>query len=126
MDVISEFFDQNESHLMQKLEGAGFSVNQARDFLPEAAESILRSTQNTGIAQAITGLLDDPAQLMDSINANEIVEKLKMRPERVASGFGVIIPVLSRALSQKRNGIVGSIGRGSVGDFMSSARKLFS
>ena len=126
MDVIRDFFNQNHSDLLRKLEGAGFTANQARDFLPEAVESILRSTQNTGIAVAITGLLEEPSELMSSINTEAIGQKLKMRPKQVESGLAVIVPVLSQALSQKNKNIVESIGRGTIGDIMGSAKKLFS
>lgn len=126
MDVIRDFFNRHDSDLIRKLVSAGFSANQARDFLPEAVESILRSNQNTGIAVAITGLLEEPSQLMSSINTVAIGQKLKMRPEQVESGLAVIVPELSQALSQKNKNIVESIGRGTIGGFMGSAKKLFS
>jgi len=110
MDFIKECFKEQDGAFLEQLKGAGFSTDQARQFLPEAASGILDSAQDTGI-EAITKQLvaDGPSQLLSSVNADAIAEKLGMNSDLVAKGLAAIAPVLAQAFSQKSDGLVGAV-----------------
>lgn len=110
MNFIKECFEENSGAFTEKLEGVGFSIEQAQNFLPETATSILASGQNIDIAQAIRDLLSEtPGQLLNSIDVDSISEKLDIHSNQVRSGLGAIAPVLSKVILQKDKGIVDAI-----------------
>ena len=109
MDFIKECFDEHGVAFMASLEAAGLSVEQARKFLPEAASSILDSTQKIGVFQTITCLLSDHhSQLLRMIDVNAIAEKSGMNFDQVASGFHAIALVLLQTYSKKNEKFVGA------------------
>lgn len=130
MNIIKECFDEHGGAFTESLENAGFSFEQARQFLPEAASSILDLTQDASAVQIITGLSSDgPSTLHNAINVDAIAEKLDMSPNHVTSGLEAIMPILSQAITDKGDGklgLVSSLAGGSVDDLISSAKKLFS
>ena len=129
MDFIKECFNEHSSAFTEALTGTGFSADQAKQFLPEAASGIVDATQGAGIQEMITGLISGgPSQLLSSINTDEIAAKLGMNSEQVSSGFEAITPILSQALSNTDNGIAGavsSLAENSASDLIRSAKKMF-
>lgn len=129
MDFITECFEQHSGAFTEKLAGAGFSIDQAKQFLPEAASGIFNATQDAGAEQMITGLITGgPSKLISSINITEMASKLGMNSEQISSGLEAIAPLLSQVLSETNNGVVGAVSSltgGSTADLISSAKKLF-
>ena len=109
MDFIKKIFDENDSILSEKLQTAGFSVDQAGVFLREAASCILNSIQNTGAALARTEILDDPSLLASSMNLVTKVQKFGINSAQVTSGLDAITPLLSKIFSKKNEVIAGSV-----------------
>lgn len=130
IDYIEECFNENRSLFTAKLQEVGFTEEQANKFFPEAAEGILDSTHNSGIAQKIGELLsDDPSTLLASIDVESIAQTLGMSSGRVKTGLEAIAPVLSKILLEKGDGIAGDaalLGKGAKAKFLKSAKKFFS
>lgn len=124
---IRECFEENAGAFTRGLQAAGFSVEQADKFLPEAASGILESTNESGITQLIAGFASGgPAKLLSEINVDAIADKLGTDADQVSSGLVAIMPVLSSVMSDKSEGIleaVSYLAGGSPEDLINSAKQ---
>ena len=109
MDFIQECLQERGEALMGELEIAGFSQDQATNFLPTAASVILKSTQNPGATQSIRDLLENPAELIGSIDVDEISKSLGIERTQVTTGFEAITPVFCEFYTLSNGGIVYSV-----------------
>jgi len=110
MDIIENCFKEHGGALIEQLTVAGFSVDQATQFLPEAASGIANATQDTGVEQITSRLLSgDPSELFDSVNVAAIAAKLGIDSDLVTKGLAAIAPVLAKTLSQKSDGLIGAV-----------------
>lgn len=110
MDVIKECFRENAGTFTEKLKAAGFSVDQARQFLPEIESSILDSVENSGVAKMITCLVsEEPSRMFSTSDINLMAIKLGMNSDQVMSGLEAIMPVMTRAFSKNNYETVGAV-----------------
>ena len=110
MDFLKECFEEHDGVLTEQLKGAGFSADQASQFLPEAASGILDSARDMDVAELSSQLVSDgPSQLLSAVNVDSIAEKLGMNPDLVTKGLAAIAPVLSQAFAQKGEGLMGAV-----------------
>ena len=110
MDFIKDCFEEHGDALTEQLEGAGFSADQARQFLPEAASGIVNSAQGLDVAEIAQQLVSEgPSSFLSAINADAIAEKLGMNSDLVTKGLAAIAPVLSQAFAQKGEGLMGAV-----------------
>lgn len=106
MHLINQCFDEHGSILSKILQDAGFSIDQADNFLPEAALGIVESILRTSVFQTFSPLLSDyPSKSKITIDINTIAKKLDMSSGQVTSGLHAIAPILLRIYSQKREEI---------------------
>jgi hypothetical protein len=118
MDFIKDSFKEHEGALIEQLKVAGFSVDQAKQFLPEAATGILDSTQDAGVEQITKRLLSgDPSELSGSVDIAAIAAKLGIDSDQVTKGLAAIAPILARVLSQKGGGLLGAVSSFAPGLF---------
>lgn len=110
MDLIKECFQEQDGAFTEQLKAAGFSTDQARQFLPGAASALLDSTQDKGVEEMTRQLSSDgPDQLLGAVNVNAIAGKLGMSPDLVGKGLSAIAPLLAQAFLQKGDGLVGAV-----------------
>jgi len=130
MNFITTCFTEYDSALSELLKGAGFTADQTRKFLPNAASGIVDSFQCKDIEEIISAFgSKEPTQLIGSINVIAIAKKVDMNPDQVTSGFEAIAPVISQAFMHNSDGMVGaaiSIAWQSKRDYISSVKRLFS
>ena len=100
---------------------AGFSSDQAREFLTTAASSILETFHHREIEEIIAAMGSaEPTRLLNTVNVNVLADKLGINAYLVRQGFETVSPVMARAFSTNSRGIVGaaaSIAWGSDADF---------
>ena len=105
---------------MDQLELAGLTTEQARQFLPSVASSILKAFQHKEIEEIIATMgIDEPTKLLGAVNVSSIAQKTGMNTYQVTSGFEVIMPIMARAFLNHEGGIVkaaASIAWGLPGD----------
>ena len=122
MNFIQKFFGVNSAVLSERLEIEGFTPEQARIFLPEAASGILNAFKYKEIEQIIAVLeTEEPEKLLNAVNINAIAQNMGMNSDQVRSGFEVITPVMAMAFKKHSGGIVGaaaSVAWGATGDFL--------
>ena len=127
MNFIQKFFGVNGIALSERLQDSGFTAEQAREFLPEAASGILNAYQHKEIELIISALeMDKPTKLLNTVNVNTIANNIGMSSDQVTAGFEVLAPVMSKAFIKYSGGIVGaaaSIAWGSTGDFLNLTKK---
>lgn len=128
MDMIKACFEEYQSEFTQKLQGVGFTTNQAREFLPETASGISGLTENSYIAEKIGDLLSgDSAALLGALNVGAMSEKVGIRPEQVMSGLKAITPLLNQVLvgkSDEMSGASATLSWGSKRLFRASKRLI--
>jgi hypothetical protein len=120
MNFIQDFFANNRDDLMDQLELAGLTTEQASQFLPVVASSILKAFQHKEIEEIIATMgIDEPTKLLGVVKVSSIAQKAGMNPYQVTSGFEVIMPVMARAFLNHEGGIIkaaASIAWGLPGD----------
>lgn len=129
MDFIKKFIEEHSKELTDNLTSSGFSVEQAKQFLPEAASGIMSVSQNHGVDKLVTafssGQQDD---LLSMVNIDNIASRVGIDVSQVISGFESIIPVITDYFSQKSGGLGGalsSLAAGSADDLLGSVKKLW-
>jgi hypothetical protein len=104
MNLIRQCFDQQNKALMQRLVGVDFSLDQARQFLPEAALGLCLSSQKTSEFQTIASLFTKSHyQLLRNIDVDAIAKNTGIDAVRVTIGLHAIAPLLLQAYAQKSN-----------------------
>ena len=128
MNFIEKFFGVNSSVLSERLEQSGFSTEQARSFLPEAASAILKAFKHKEIEQIIAALETEvPEKLLNAVNINEIAKHTGINSDQVTSGFEAIAPLMAKAFRKYSGGIVGaaaSVAWGNTGDFLNLKQSI--
>lgn len=128
MDFIKECFEKYGGTFAEKLQEVGFSTDQASQFLPETASAIMQRVQDTGIEKTMAVLLsEEPTQLLNFNNIEDIAKKLGMNSVQVTTGLEAITPVMSKVLSQKNKDLVGtaaSLDWGSTAEITSSVKNF--
>ncbi len=93
MSFIKECFEEHGRVLIDKLQDAGFSVNQVIDFLPEAASDIERTMCSSGSSESIDNSIPDNSEFFMNLHNVDLVEhKYGVSLEQVKKGFEIINP----------------------------------
>ena len=128
MDFIKKYIEQNSGVLTDSLTNSGFSQEQAKQFLPEAATGIIDVADKFGVEQLVSGFTSGQQdKLLSMINVDGIASKLGIDSAQVSSGFESIVPVITSYLSQNNGGLSGalsSLASGSSGGLFGSIKKI--
>ena len=96
-----------EGAFTESLKATGFSDDQASQFVTATVSCILHTIKNTDLKILVEILLsDDPSQLLNSIDADDIASNLAMAPDQVSSGLAAISPVMKLVFIKNSNQIV--------------------
>jgi hypothetical protein len=107
MNYISRYFVAYEGAFTQSLIAAGFSSDQARQFVAITVSCISHTIKDTDLKKIVEILLsDDPSQLLNEIDDHDIASSLGMEPGQVSSGLAAISPVMKLVLIKNSNQIV--------------------
>lgn len=124
MNFVEEFFENQRGVLSEALQGVGFTDQQTGQFLDEAASGILHSFHHKEIAAIIEIMnIDDPSQLVRSININSIAENMSLDIGLVASGIEVIAPIMAEAFTKNSDGVVFAAASIAWGNFLDFKKK---
>lgn len=118
MDILNELIADHGSELIDSLSESGFSVEQARDFLPEAAQGV-RDALSTGDLVSLLGSDTDNivATLVEKVNTTAITEQLGLDEAMVNNGLQVLIPKALEILKEQGGGLGSLLGGGEGGLF---------
>ena len=122
MNFIEEFFTRNSGVLVDRLQAAGYTFEQASRFLPEASSEVLRSFRYKDVDAIIKALsMEKPNELLGSVDVDRLAEKLGMNASQAKQGFELIAPIMAKAFLVNRRGIVGAAASIAVGTRKESA-----
>ena len=129
MEFIKYMINEHRGDLTESLSSAGFSADQAKNFLPEIASSISSACDKDGIESIVSGMTSgNYSQLLESINIGDIASKLGIHSELVSSGFESIIPALNNLFSTNGTGLPDTISAATIqsdGDLLDIVNTLY-
>ena len=104
MTLINEYFDEHNKALINRLIAVEFSIDQARQFLPDAILELCRASKNCSEFQAIACLFSKSQyQLLRVIDVDAIARNTGINNDMVITGLRAIAPLLLQAYAQKCN-----------------------
>lgn len=122
MEILKEFFANHSSELMQSLSDAGFSDEQAQEFLPEIGQGVQEAFSGRDLLSLLGG--SDVGSivntLLERVDVAAIATKLGLDEAMVTDGIETLIPNVMElidqegglsALLQGEGGLLGGIAR---------------
>ena len=130
MNIVSKIFEEHNGSFANKLLESGFTVNQAQNFLPEAARSLSILFHKSDVTDVIISALSgDHKQLLNSLNITNLANRSGLDTEQTRSGVEILLPEISDKISQYQGGIsslVPSINQSTDSSIFSKAKSFFS
>lgn len=118
MDFLKDCFEQHDDAYIEHLQIAGYSTEQARQFMPEAASRFAHRARNKGAGQITAQLAEiGLARFIGPGHLDAICEKLGMDSAQVRMGLAAITPVLAKTIARKADSLSGRAS--------STTRRLF-
>ncbi len=118
MDFLKDCFEQHDDAYIEHLQIAGYSTEQARQFMPEAASRFAHRARNKGAGQITAQLAEiGLARFIGPGHLDAISEKLGMDSAQVRMGLAAITPVLAKTIARKADSLSGRAS--------STTRRLF-
>lgn len=109
MDFLMDCFEQHDGAYIEHLEVAGYSTEQARQFMPEAASRFAHCARNKGVGQITAQLAEiGLARFIGPRNLDAICERLGMDSTQVRMGLAAITPVLAQTIARKADRLSGA------------------
>ncbi len=106
MDFLTDCFEQHDGAYIEHLEVAGYSTEQARQFMPEAASRFAHRARNKGAGQITAQLAEiGLARFIGPGHLEAICEKLGMDSVQVRMGLAAITPVLAQTIARKADSL---------------------
>ena len=107
MDFINKYFEEFSASLLIKLKETGITDDLAKMFLLETAHAILHTIKYSSLDRTIEILLsNNPSQILNVINVNQIAYKTGIEIEQVTSALEAITPVVSQAFTLNNNELI--------------------
>lgn len=104
MDVVKFIKDCFEEHgriLLDELIKAGFSVNQAIDFLPEIAFDIANATRVADQSEKVDAQhLNQSCMHFNAVNLQAVEQKTGLQHELVETGYHIVSPFFMSAFKK--------------------------
>lgn len=131
MEMVRQLFKEHAGTFTDALSAAGFSAEQAKAFLPDAASSLINATENMDIDQVITAFTSrDKTELLAMLKPDAISAKHGLDNEKVSQGMSSIVSTASE-LFVSNSGVTGALSSltdsaGTGDGMLNMAKKLFS
>lgn len=128
MDLINKFISENSGDLIGKLTSSGFDLDQAKQFLPEAASGLTEAAGKLDMNELMSGISSgDTSKLMSMVNIEAMASKLGMDASMVTTGLSSLLPSIVSAFTSGGGlgGAVSALSGGSAGGLLNSVKGLF-
>ena len=129
MDFIKELISSQGSGLVSELSSAGFSMEQAQDFIPEAGNSVLDALKGMDASSLLDA--DSATQtesLLGNIDVAGLAEKFGLDSSLAQGGLEKLIPVVMGFLKENESAasILGLLGNNDGGGLVGMVKRFFS
>lgn len=106
MDFLQDILREKGGDLAAGLvEKAGFSTEQARSFLPEAASSVFDVAKAKAGDLDLSDLAGSTESLVGGVDVGALAQKVGIDSSKASSGLQALVPMLLSALGQKAGGL---------------------
>lgn len=108
MDFLKDILEEKGAELAGGLvEKLGFNADQARAFVPEAAQSVFDVAKERAGDLDFSDLTGSAGSLIDGVDTGALATKVGIDSSQAKSGLSAIVPTLLSALKEKAGGLSG-------------------
>lgn len=128
MDLINNFISENSGDLIGKLTSSGFDLEQAKQFLPEAASGLTEAAGKLDMDELMSGISSgDTSELMSMVNIESIASRMDIDADQVTTGLSAMLPSIISAFQSGGglSGALSALGGGSAGGLFNTVKGLF-
>ncbi len=119
MDFLKNLRDENTANLVSGLvDKAGFSADQAKAVVPEAASSVVDAVKGADIDFSSIGAASQA--IVDKVDVGSLAGKVGIDTAQAQSGLGALVPNLLELVQEKAGG-----GEGGIGKIVGGLGKMF-
>jgi len=103
MDMLKMLLNDKYKDMFSSLTSSGFSEDQAKAFIPEAASQLMSSGNAAG---------SDASSILGNIDIQALAEKLGISSELVTTGLAKLLPIVTSATGgDDSGGLMGTINK---------------
>ncbi len=125
MNILDGIIKANSGELAPLLTSRGFRIDQAKQFLPAAADQVMKAAPQEEVAGLLSGNgATVVAGLMQKIDIAALASTVGISPEMAASGLNAVLPKLVQLLGNDGGGIAAMLG--GKDEMLGGIKKLFS
>jgi len=130
MEILKNLISEHGPSLMSTLTESGFSTDQAKQFLPEAAQGMSDAISSGGISELLSGGDEGSiaTTIMSKINIESIASKVGIDSSLASNGLTALIPKVLDLINSEGGGLsslLGSGDSGGIGRIAGMVGKLF-
>lgn len=125
MNILDGIIKSNSGELVSLLTAKGFNLDQAKQFLPAAAEQVMKSVPQEGIASLLSGSgASVVAGLMQKIDVGALASAAGINADMATTGLKALLPKIVQLLGNNGAGLGALLGGSD--DLLGGVKKLFS
>jgi hypothetical protein len=112
MEILKDFLTNNSPALVNTLSEAGFSAQQAEEFIPEVGQSVQDAFSGGDLISLLGGSDTDSIvnTLLEKVDIETIANKLGLDESMVSSGVETLIPKVMELINQDGGGLSSLLG----------------
>ena len=117
MEILKNLISEHGPSLMSALTESGFSTDQAKQFLPEAAQGMSDVISSGGISKLLSGgdEGDMASTIMGKIDIESIASKVGIDSSLASNGLTALIPKVLALINTEGGGLSSLLGIGDAG-----------
>jgi hypothetical protein len=130
MEILKNLISEHGPSLISTLIESGFSTDQAKQFLPEAAHVMSDAISSGGISKLLSGGDESSiaSTIMSKIDIESIASKVGIDSSLASNGLNALIPKVLALIDVEGGGLsslLGGEGAGGIGRIAGKVGKLF-
>jgi len=117
MEILKNLISEHGPGLMSTLTESGFSTDQAKQFLPEAAQGMSDAISSGGISELLSGGDEGSiaTTIMSKIDIESIASKVGIDSSLASNGLTALIPKVLDLINSEGGGLSSLLGSGDAG-----------
>ena len=125
MNILNGIIKSHSGELSSLLVGKGFNLEQAKQFLPAAADQVMKVAPQEGIAGLLSGSgASVVAGLMQKIDVGALASAAGINAEMATTGLNALLPKIVQLLGNDGGGLGALLGGND--NLLGGVKKLFS
>ena len=100
MEILKNLISENGPALIDKLQGAGFSIGQANDFLPNFGNAVSAAISSGNLDVSNLNSLPDLNAILNCLDIDSLATRTGIDTQNVTDGISQIWPLLSQTIQK--------------------------